>query len=36
MKQLKEAMLLLIAKDTPLPAEGLDHPLVGEWTDDRE
>jgi mRNA interferase YafQ len=36
MKQLKEAMLLLIAKEAPLPAEWLDHPLVGEWTDHRE
>jgi mRNA interferase YafQ len=36
MKQLKEAMLLLIAKDAPLPPEWLDHPLVGEWADHRE
>jgi len=36
MKQLKEAMLLLIANDEPLPAEWLDHALVGEWVDHRE
>jgi YafQ family addiction module toxin component len=36
LKQLKEAMLLLIAKDAPLPPEWLDHPLVGEWADHRE
>ena len=36
MKQLKEAMLLLIANDTRLPPEWLDHALVGEWVDHRE
>ncbi|HMT93907.1 type II toxin-antitoxin system YafQ family toxin [uncultured Thiothrix sp.] len=36
MKQLKEAMLLLIANDEPLPAEWLDHALVGDWNDHRE
>jgi mRNA interferase YafQ len=36
MKQLKEAMLLLIANDGPLAPEWQDHPLVGEWTDHRE
>ena len=32
----KEGMLLLIANDGPLPAEWLDHPLVGEWKGYRE
>ena len=36
MKQLKEAMLLLIANDGPLGAEWLDHQLKGEWADYRE
>jgi mRNA interferase YafQ len=36
MRQLKEAMLLLIANDGPLPAEWLDHPLTGDWVDHRE
>lgn len=36
MRRLKEAMLLLIANDAPLPAEWLDHPLKGEWSDHRE
>jgi mRNA interferase YafQ len=36
MKQLKEAMLLLIANDESLPAEWLDHALVGDWKDHRE
>jgi mRNA interferase YafQ len=36
MRQLKEAMLLLIANDGPLPAEWLDHPLTGDWADHRE
>ena len=35
MKQLKEAMLLLIANDSPLPPEWHDHQLVGEWADHR-
>jgi mRNA interferase YafQ len=30
MNQLKEAMLLLIANDTPPGPEWLDHPLGGE------
>ena len=30
MKRLKEAMLLLVARDAPLGAEWLDHPLAGE------
>ena len=36
MRQLKEAMLLLIANDRPLGAEWPDHPLKGEWADCRE
>lgn len=36
MKQLKEAMLLLIANDGPLGPEWQDHPLAGEWADHRE
>jgi len=36
MKRLKEAMLLLIANDTPLGPEWLDHPLKGDWADHRE
>lgn len=36
MNRLKEPMLLLIAKDGPLPAEWLDHDLDGEWADHRE
>lgn len=33
MRQLKEAMLLLIANDGPLGSGRLDHPLNGEWAD---
>ena len=36
MRQLKEAMMLLIANDAPLGPEWLDHPLKGEWADHRE
>lgn len=36
MHRLKEAMLLLIANDGPLGPEWLDHPLKGEWSDNRE
>ena len=36
MKRLKEAMLLLVARDDPPGPEWLDHPLVGEWSDHRE
>jgi mRNA interferase YafQ len=36
MKQLKEAMLLLIANDAPLGPEWLDHPLKGSWAGYRE
>ncbi len=32
----KEAMLLLIANDRPLPPEWRDHALQGEWADHRE
>ncbi len=36
MRQLKEAMILLIANDAPLGPEWLDHPLKGDWADHRE
>lgn len=36
LNRLKEAMLLLIANDGPLPPEWLDHALKGEWSDHRE
>ncbi|EKN3338248.1 MULTISPECIES: type II toxin-antitoxin system YafQ family toxin [Yersinia] len=36
MHRLKHAMLLLIANDTPLGAEWLDHPLKGDWENFRE
>jgi len=36
MRQLKEAMMLLIANDHPLGPEWLDHALKGEWSDHRE
>lgn len=36
MNGLKEAMLLLIANDGPLPAEWLDHSLSGDWDGYRE
>ena len=36
MKQLKEAMLLLIANDAPLGKEWLDHALTGDWANHRE
>ncbi|MFZ5618140.1 MAG: type II toxin-antitoxin system YafQ family toxin [Pseudomonadota bacterium] len=36
MRQLKEAMMLLIANDAPLGPEWLDHPLKAEWADHRE
>jgi mRNA interferase YafQ len=36
MKRLKEAMLLLVARDAPIGAGWLDHPLAGEWADHRE
>lgn len=31
LNRLKEAMLLLIASESPLPPEWLDHPLTGDW-----
>ncbi len=36
MRQLKEAMMLLIANEGPLGPEWLDHPLGGEWAGHRE
>ena len=36
MRQLKEAMMLLVANDAPLGPEWLDHPLKGDWSDHRE
>jgi mRNA interferase YafQ len=36
MGNLKEAMLLLIANDSPLGPEWLDHPLKGEWAGYRD
>lgn len=36
MNRLKQVMLLLIANDTSLGAEWLDHPLKGAWADHRE
>ncbi len=36
MSKLKQAMVLLINNDEPLPAEWLDHPLKGEWSGHRE
>jgi mRNA interferase YafQ len=36
MRQLKEAMLLLIANDGPLGPEWKVHPLSGDWADHRE
>ena len=36
MRRLKEAMLLLIANDGPLPPEYLDHELGGDWRGFRE
>ena len=36
MKLLKTAILHLVANDTPLGPEWLDHPLKGEWSDHRE
>ena len=33
---IKEAMLLLVAADAPLPPEWLDHALAGEWAGHRE
>jgi mRNA interferase YafQ len=36
MVRLKQAMLLLIARDLPLGPEWLDHALAGVWADHRE
>ena len=36
MNGLKEAMLLLVANNGPLPPEWLDHPLTGDWLGHRE
>ena len=36
LNRLKQAMLLLIANDSPLGPEWLDHPLKGEWSGYRE
>lgn len=36
MTRLKEAMLLLIANDAPLPPEYQDHALTGDWNGFRE
>ena len=36
MHRLKEAMLLLIANDAPLPPEHFDHGLAGDWEGFRE
>ena len=36
MRRLKDAMMMLIANEGPLPAEWLDHELEGEWADHRE
>lgn len=36
MKQLKEAMVLLIENDAPLGREWLDHALTGDWVNHRE
>jgi len=36
MHRLKEAMLLLIADDAPMPPEYLDHGLSGDWEGFRE
>jgi mRNA interferase YafQ len=36
MRQLKQAMTLLINNDAPLGPEWLDHPLKGDWQGHRE
>jgi mRNA interferase YafQ len=36
LNRLKQAMLLLIANDGPLPPEWLDYALKGDWSDHRE
>lgn len=36
MRQLKQAMMLLIANESPLPPEWRDHQLTGNWAAHRE
>jgi mRNA interferase YafQ len=36
MNRLKEAMMLLVANDGPLPSEWKDHALSGPWVNYRE
>lgn len=36
MGQLKEAMMMLLANNGPLPPEWRDHELIGNWADHRE
>ena len=36
MNSLKEAMMLLVANNGPLPPEYLDHPLHGDWVNHRD
>ena len=36
MNRLKEAMLLIVANEGPLPPEWLDHALSGDWAGHRE
>jgi len=36
MQDLKKVMLLVIANDGPLPPQYMDHPLQGEWQDQRD
>jgi len=36
MQELKKVMLLLIANDGPLPPEYKDHPLHGDFADQRD
>lgn len=36
MSRLKAVMLLLVARDAPLPPEWKDHPLKGDWAGHRE
>ena len=36
MRRLREAMVLLVANDGPLPPEWLDHSLKGDWAGHRE
>jgi len=36
LQRLKQVMMMLIANESPLGVEWLDHPLKGEWADHRE